>query len=63
MELKEVNQIHTHSLVENLDKFREENKIQFSKWEIKLIGRNESGQDEKFNKTIQEVLSVKLLKE
>lgn len=31
MELKEVNQINTHSLYENLEQFKEENKIQFSK--------------------------------
>ena len=46
MELKEVNQIHTHSLYENLERFKEENKIQFSKGEIGLIGRNEGGSNE-----------------
>jgi hypothetical protein len=45
MELKEVNQIYTHNLYENLEKFKEENKIQFSKSEISLIGRNEGNSD------------------
>lgn len=45
MELKEINQIHSHSLFENLQKFKEENKIQFSKSELNLIGRNEGGND------------------
>lgn len=63
MELKEVNQIYTHNLYENLEKFKEENKVQFSKTELALIGRNEGGNDEEFNRTIREVLSVKLLKE
>jgi hypothetical protein len=62
MELKEVNQIYTHNLYENLEKFKEENKIQFSKSEISLIGKNEGGNDEEYNKIIKEVLSVKLLK-
>ena len=63
MELKEVNQIHTHSLYENLERFKEENKIQFSKGEIGLIGRNEGGSNEEFNKVIREVLACKLLRE
>jgi hypothetical protein len=45
MELKEVNQIYTHNLCENLEKFKEENKIQFSKSELSLIGKNEGGND------------------
>ena len=40
MELKEVNQIFTHNLYENLERYKEENKIQFSKTELGLIGRN-----------------------
>lgn len=63
MELKEVNQIYTHNLYENLEKFKEENKVQFSKWEAALIGRNEGGNDEEYNRTVREVLSVKLLRE
>jgi hypothetical protein len=63
MELKEVNQIQTHNLYENLERFKEENKVQFSKWETSLIGRNEGGQDENYNSLIREVLSAKLLRE
>lgn len=46
MELKEVNQIFTHNLYENLERYKEENKIQFSKTELGIIGRNEGGNDE-----------------
>jgi hypothetical protein len=46
MELKEVNQIFTHNLYENLERYKEENKIQFSKIELGIIGRNEGGNDE-----------------
>jgi hypothetical protein len=46
MELKEVNQIGTHNLYENLQSYREENKIQFSKADIALLGRNEGGNND-----------------
>jgi hypothetical protein len=63
MELKEVNQISTYNLYENLQAYKDENKIQFSKADIALLGRNEGGNNDQHNHTIKELLSFKLLRE